>query len=401
MGGDIIKESEGVLEVRNLKKYFPIKKGFLVKKVVGYVKAVDDISFKIKKGTTFALVGESGCGKTTTAKTILRLHQPTAGRIFVNGVDTTYYFMKSSEIRKYIKETFIRRFEKLKSSDNVEKLPEDERELFEKYGELGVNNFLNWMHEEVKRNLNNVKEKRLNFRRNIQIVFQDPMNSLNPRMTVGEIITEPILFHGIAKDKKEAYDMAAELLKSVGLKTYHLDRYPHQFSGGQRQRIAIARAISINPEIIILDEPTSALDVSVQAQIINLFLELQEKYGFTYLFISHDLGLVRFISQEVAIMYLGRIVEIGDTDEIFDNPAHPYTKALLSAVPIPDPKIERKRERIILQGGVPSPIVRPTGCFFHPRCPWKIQGRCDVEYPPIVRIKENHYVACHLPLENS
>jgi len=384
-----------------LKKYFPIRKGFLVKKIVGYVKAVDDISFKIKKGTTFALVGESGCGKTTTAKTILRLHQPTAGRIFVDGIDTTYYFMSPSEIKKYIKETFIKRFEELESSDGVENLPEDEKQLFDKFEELGSGDFLNWMYEEIKKNLDDIKEKRLNFRKKMQIVFQDPMNSLNPRMTVGEIITEPILFHGMAKDKKEAYDMAAELLKSVGLKTYHLDRYPHQFSGGQRQRIAIARAISINPEIIILDEPTSALDVSVQAQIINLFLDLQEKYGFTYLFISHDLGLVRFISQEVAVMYLGRIVEMGDTDEIFDNPTHPYTKALLSAVPIPDPKIEKQRERIILQGGVPSPIVRPTGCFFHPRCPWKIQGRCDVEYPPMVKVKENHYVACYLPQENS
>ncbi|MCD6449378.1 MAG: ATP-binding cassette domain-containing protein, partial [Thermotogaceae bacterium] len=301
----------------------------------------------------------------------------------------------------YIRETLVNRFKKLKTSKDVESLSADEEELLKKYEEMGEKEFSKWMYEDIKKNLNNIRKKRLNFRKKIQIVFQDPMNSLNPRMTVGEIITEPILFHGIVKEKKEAYDIAAELLKNVGLKTYHLDRYPHQFSGGQRQRIAIARAISINPEIIILDEPTSALDVSVQAQIINLFLELQKKYGFTYLFISHDLGLVRFISQEVAVMYLGRIVEMGDTDEIFDNPVHPYTKALLSAVPIPDPKVERQRERIILQGGVPSPIVRPTGCFFHPRCPWKIAGKCDVEYPPVVKVEDNHYVFCYLPQENS
>ncbi len=387
---------ETVLEVKRLKKYFPIRKGFLVKRIVGWVKAVDDISFSVEKRKTFAIVGESGCGKTTTAKTVLRLHQPTGGKIIVNGEDTTFLFMSKSEVRKYILENYVSKFESAMKNGGIESIPEDERRLFERFQELGRDRFISEMMREIEKNLGDVKKKRLAFRRNMQIVFQDPMSSLNPRMTVGEIITEPILFHGIAKDKKEAYDMAAELLKRVGLKTYHLDRYPHQFSGGQRQRIAIARAISINPQIIILDEPTSALDVSVQAQIINLFLELQEKYGFTYLFISHDLGLVRFISDQVAVMYLGRIVEMGDTEEIFDNPIHPYTKALLSAVPVPDPAVERKRERIILKGGVPSPINRPSGCFFHPRCPWKMEGKCEKEYPPMVKVKENHYVACYL-----
>ncbi len=373
----------------------------MVKRIVGYVKAVDDISFKVEKGKTFALVGESGCGKTTTAKTILRLHQPTAGRIFIKGVDTTYLFMSRFEKRRYIYENYIKRFESALNDGGAKSLNDDDLPFFEKFQELGRKDFMHYMLEYIDKEMSeklskDPTEARLKFRRSIQIVFQDPMNSLNPRMTVGEIITEPILFHGLAQNKKEAYDMAAELLKSVGLKTYHLDRYPHQFSGGQRQRIAIARAISINPEIIILDEPTSALDVSVQAQIINLFLDLQEKHGFTYLFISHDLGLVRFISHEVAVMYLGRIVEMGDTQEIFDNPIHPYTKALLSAVPIPDPKVERKRERIILPGGVPSPINRPSGCFFHPRCPWKIEGKCEKGYPPMVKVKENHYVACYL-----
>ena len=323
--------NEVILNVVDLKKYFPIKQGFLVKKTVAHVKAIDEISFHVVKGKTFALVGESGCGKSTVARTVLRVLNPTSGKIVFENTDI-------SNLR---------------------------------YAQL------------------------LPFRRRMQIVFQDPMGSLNPRMTVGQIVTEPMLFHKVVKNKKEAYEKAASILNTVGLKSFHLDRYPHQFSGGQRQRIAIARAISIEPDFLILDEPTSALDVSVQAQIINLLLKFQQEYGFSYLFISHDLGLVRFISDTVGIMYLGRIVERGVTNEVFDKPLHPYSRALLSACPVPDPRVERGRQRIILKGGVPSPIVRPQGCFFHPRCPYKTDV-CEKEYPEFRKVSKNHWVACHL-----
>ena len=323
--------NEVVIRVQNLKKYFPIYKGFLVKKHVADVKAVDDVSFEVKKGETFALVGESGCGKTTTARVMLRLIDPTDGKIEIMGTD-------------------------------ISRLS---------------------------------KEELLPFRRKMQIVFQNPIGSLNPRMTVGQILTEPMLFHKIVNSKEEADQKAIELLRMVGLKPFHMDRYPHQFSGGQKQRIAIARALSVDPEIIYLDEPTSALDVSVQAQIVNLLLKFQEELGLTYVFISHNLALVRFISHQVAVMYLGKIVEMGDVNEVFDNPVHPYTKALLSASPIPDPAIEKKRKRIILTGNVPSPIARPSGCFFHPRCPFKMPI-CEKEYPEMKSVSSNHQVACHL-----
>jgi len=326
-----VSEKNVIVKVVGLKKHFPIKQGFFVKRTVAHVKAVDGVDFEIKKGETFALVGESGCGKTTVGRTILRLIDPTDGRIFFDGTD-------------------------------ISKLG---------YKEL------------------------LPFRRRMQIVFQDPMSSLNPRMTVGQIVTEPMLFHKVVETKEEANKRAKELMEMVGLKTFHLDRYPHQFSGGQRQRIAIARAIAIQPEFIVLDEPTSSLDVSVQAQIINMFLDFQERFHFSYLFISHNLGLVRFISQRVAIMYLGRIVEMGDSEEIFSQPLHPYSKALLSATPVPDPKVEKARKRIILTGGVPSPINRPSGCFFNPRCPFKMEV-CEKEYPQLIQILNDHWVACHL-----
>lgn len=326
-----MSEKNVIVKVVGLKEYFPIKQGFFVKRTVAHVKAVDGVDFEIKKGETFALVGESGCGKTTVGRTILRLIDPTDGRIFFDGTD-------------------------------ISKLG---------YKEL------------------------LPFRRRMQIVFQDPMSSLNPRMTVGQIVTEPMLFHKVVETKEEANKRAKELMEMVGLKTFHLDRYPHQFSGGQRQRIAIARAIAIQPEFIVLDEPTSSLDVSVQAQIINMFLDFQERFHFSYLFISHNLGLVRFISQRVAIMYLGRIVEMGESEEIFSQPLHPYSKALLSATPVPDPKVEKARKRIILTGGVPSPINRPSGCFFNPRCPFKMEV-CEKEYPQLIQILNDHWVACHL-----
>jgi oligopeptide/dipeptide ABC transporter ATP-binding protein len=323
--------NEVFIRVQNLKKYFPIYKGFLVKKHVADVKAVDDVSFEVKKGATFALVGESGCGKTTTARVMLRLIDPTDGKIEIMGTE-------------------------------ISRLS---------------------------------REELLPFRRKMQIVFQNPIGSLNPRMTVGQILTEPMLFHKIVISKEEADQKAIELLRMVGLKPFHMDRYPHQFSGGQKQRIAIARALSVDPEIIYLDEPTSALDVSVQAQIVNLLLKFQEELGLTYVFISHNLALVRFISHQVAVMYLGKIVEMGDVNEVFDNPVHPYTKALLSASPIPDPAIEKKRKRIILTGNVPSPIARPSGCFFHPRCPYKMPI-CEKEYPEMKSVSSNHQVTCHL-----
>ncbi|MEN3042318.1 MAG: ABC transporter ATP-binding protein, partial [Fervidobacterium sp.] len=325
------KAKETIIRVEKLKKYFPIYKGFLIKKHVADVKAVDEVSFEVKRGETFALVGESGCGKTTTARTMLRLIDPTDGKIEVLGKD-------------------------------ISRLSRDEL---------------------------------LPFRRKMQIVFQNPIGSLNPRMTVGQILTEPMLFHKIVQNQQEANDKAVELLKMVGLKPFHMDRYPHQFSGGQKQRIAIARALSVDPEIIYLDEPTSALDVSVQAQIVNLLLKFQADLGLTYVFISHNLALVRFISHKVAVMYLGKIVEMGDVNEVFDNPIHPYTKALLSASPIPDPAIEKKRKRIILTGNVPSPIARPKGCFFHPRCPFRMDI-CDKEYPEMKAISSNHQVTCYL-----
>ncbi|MFN4223721.1 MAG: ABC transporter ATP-binding protein [Fervidobacterium nodosum] len=325
------KNNEVIIKVENLKKYFPIYKGFLMKKHVADVKAVDDVSFEVKRGETFALVGESGCGKTTTARVMLRLIDPTDGKIEVLGTD-------------------------------ISKMS---------------------------------REELLPFRRKMQIVFQNPIGSLNPRMTVGQILTEPMLFHKIVQNQQEANEKAVELLKMVGLKAFHMDRYPHQFSGGQKQRIAIARALSVDPEIIYLDEPTSALDVSVQAQIVNLLLKFQQELGLTYVFISHNLALVRFISNNVAVMYLGKIVEMGDVNEVFDNPIHPYTKALLSASPIPDPAIEKKRKRIILTGNVPSPIARPSGCFFHPRCPFRMDI-CEKEYPQMKSVSSNHQVSCYL-----
>ncbi|MGC8819924.1 MAG: ABC transporter ATP-binding protein [Fervidobacterium sp.] len=324
-------KNEVIIRVENLKKFFPIYKGFLIKNHVADVKAVDDVSFQVKRGETFALVGESGCGKTTTARVMLRLIDPTDGKIEIFGTDISKFS----------------------------------------------------------------REELLPFRRKMQIVFQNPIGSLNPRMTVGQILTEPMLFHKIVQNQQEANEKAVELLKMVGLKPFHMDRYPHQFSGGQKQRIAIARALSVDPEIIYLDEPTSALDVSVQAQIVNLLLKFQEELGLTYVFISHNLSLVRFISNDVAVMYLGKIVEMGNVNEVFDNPVHPYTKALLSASPIPDPAIEKKRKRIILTGNVPSPIARPNGCFFHPRCPFKMDI-CEKEYPQMKSISSNHQVACHL-----
>ena len=315
-----------LLEVRNLRKYYPVTKGFIFQRQVGAVKAVDDVSFFIRKGETLGLVGESGCGKTTTGRVILRLQEPTHGEALFEG-----------------------------------------RDIFK----LGK--------EELRR-----------LRRDMQIIFQDPYSSLNPRMTVGDIIGEPLEIHKLARGK-EKVRRVQELLEVVGLSPYHANRYPHEFSGGQRQRIGIARALAVNPKLIIADEPVSALDVSIQAQVLNLLEELQREFGLTYLFIAHDLSVVKHISDRIAVMYLGRIVELAAADELFSNPQHPYTEALLSAVPIPNP--EMRRERIILPGDVPSPINPPAGCRFHTRCLYA-QPSCKVDDPAFADIGGGHYVAC-------
>lgn len=319
--------SEPLLKVNNLKKYFPVNKGWLERKK-SYVHAVDGISFTIGKGETLGLVGESGCGKSTTGRLILKLLEPTEGEIYFNG----------------------REISRLK--------------------------------------VNQMRELRKEF----QMVFQDPYASLNPRMTVGEIVAEPLIVHNLIVGKeKDRY--VHELLELVGLSAYHAKRYPHEFSGGQRQRIGIARALSVNPKLIVADESVSALDVSVQSQILNLLQDLQKNLGLTYLFISHDLSVVEHISNRVAVMYLGRLVEIADKDSLFDEPMHPYTQALLSAVPIANPRI--KRERIILEGDLPSPSNPPTGCVFHPRCPFKMEI-CKADVPQLQEVKPGHISACHL-----
>ncbi|PNQ06177.1 peptide ABC transporter ATP-binding protein [Mesotoga sp. SC_NapDC3] len=376
-----------LLEVRNLKKYFPVKQGFLIERVVGFVKAVDDVSFSVDRGKTIGIVGESGCGKTTIGKSIIRLHEVTDGEMLIDEEDTTFYFMKKRRAKQYLKEKYFDT-EKFNNGDGVGFEP-FEKKMYEIYNSVNKDSS-----KAIDILFDKSDHKKKLLRQKAQIVFQDPMSSLNPRMTVGQMLTEPLLFHKLAKDLDEAVEMVKELLVQVGLKQYHVDRYPHQFSGGQRQRIAVARAISVNPDLIVLDEPTSALDVSVQAQIVNLFEKLQEQLNAGYVFISHNLSLVRFISQEVSVMYLGRIVEQGNSESIFSSPLHPYTKALLAAAPIPDPKKKRNRKDLV-GGQVPSPINRPSGCFFNPRCKYRMDI-CTKEYPPMFKADENHYVACHL-----
>ncbi|PMQ02276.1 MAG: peptide ABC transporter substrate-binding protein [Dictyoglomus sp. NZ13-RE01] len=320
-----------LLEVKNLKKYFPIKRGIIFSKHVGDVKAVDDVSFYIKKGETVGLVGESGCGKSTVARVIIRLLEPTDGKIIFEGQD-------------------------------IASIPqEDLRKL----------------------------------RKDMQIIFQDPYSALNPRMTVSEIIGEPLVVHKIVKNNKEKEKRVQELLELVGLAPYHANRYPHEFSGGQRQRIGIARALALNPKFIVADEPTSALDVSVRAQIINLMQDLQKEFGLTYLFISHDLSVIRHICDRILVMYLGKLVEISNNEDLYNNPLHPYTQALLSAVPIPDPEVAQRRKRVILTGDVPSPVNPPSGCRFHPRCPYAMDICSKVE-PTLKEVQPGHYTACHL-----
>lgn len=319
--------SENILEVKDLKKYFPIKAGVL-QKTVGNVKAVDGVSFNIKKGTTLGLVGESGCGKTTVGRTLLRLQPPTSGSVIFDNKDI--FKLKTKELRKT--------------------------------------------------------------RPDMQLIFQDPYSSLSPRMPVGEIIGEGVREHGIVS-KAEYRDYIMKIMEECGLQKHHIDRYPHEFSGGQRQRICIARALALNPKIIVADEPVSALDVSIQAQIINLLKDLQRERSLTYLFISHDLSVVEHISDEVGVMYLGSLVEMASREEIFKNPMHPYTKALFSAVPVPDPTV--KMERIILEGDIPSPANPPKGCKFHTRCR-ECMEVCRNTPPTYKEYGEGHFVACHL-----
>lgn len=324
----VVHNEENILEVNKLKKYFPIKDG-LIQKVVGYVRAVDGITFNIKRGTTMSLVGESGCGKSTAGRSILRLIGKSGGQVLFNGKEI--YDMDKKELR--------------------------------------------------------------DLRTKMQIIFQDPYSSLSPRLPIAEIIGEAVREHNIVP-KEEYDDYIDKIMKDCGLQPYHKDRYPHEFSGGQRQRICIARALALNPEFIVCDEPVSALDVSIQAQIINLLKDLQEKYKLTYLFISHDLSVVEHISDTIGVMYLGDLVEYGTKEDIFSNPCHPYTKALLSAIPTPDPNV--KMNRIVLEGSIPSPANPPKGCKFHTRCKDCIKGVCDQKRPEPIMLSDSHYVVCHL-----
>jgi oligopeptide transport system ATP-binding protein len=322
--------SEVLLQVENLVKYFPVGGG-MFSKPAGLVRAIDGVSFTLNRGETLGLVGESGCGKTTTGRCILQLERPTSGRIVFEGVDLT------------------------------------------KLDEAALRTV----------------------RRRVQVIFQDPYSSLNPRMTIGQILAEPLKVHGIVPDPENRQARVQELLEQVGLLPQHAKRYPHQLSGGQRQRVGIARALAMEPSLLICDEPVSALDVSIQAQIINLLEDLQTRLGLTYLFIAHDLSVVRHISDRVAVMYLGKIVEIADRTALYEEPLHPYTRALLSAVPIPDPAVEATRERTVLRGEVPSPLKPPPGCVFHPRCPIAVD-RCSAELPTLRELRRAHSGACHL-----
>ena len=331
--------SDELVKVEHLKQYFPAG-GFGKNKK--YVKAVDDVSFTIKKGETLGLVGESGCGKTTTGRTLLRLYEPTAGRITYDG-EVIY--------------------------------------------DSGLVNEDGTKSKKVSANM-------LPYRRKMQIVFQDPYASLDPRMTVGDIVGEAIDIHKLAKDKQDRYNQIISLLEKVGLNSEHANRYPHEFSGGQRQRVGIARALAVNPEFIVCDEPISALDVSIQAQVVNMFEDLQESMGLTYLFIAHDLSVVKHISDRIGVMYLGKMVELADSYELCFNSMHPYTRSLISAIPVADPVVARANKRIVLEGDVPSPLNPPSGCRFRTRCPYADE-RCACEEPEFKEVTPGHWAACH------
>lgn len=332
-----IREDNVLMEVKGLKKYFPIQKG-LLRRTVGNVKAVDDVNFYVREGETLGLVGESGCGKSTAGRSIIRLYEPTAGQIF----------FKSRAL----------------GTD----------------GKAKVVNLLDLKPEEMKL-----------VRKEISMVFQDPINSLNPRMTVSDIVAEPMVIHGL-DNGAETEEIIIRLLERVGLRPDHLRRYPHEFSGGQRQRIGIARALSLNPRLVICDEPVSALDVSIQAQTLNLLQDLQKDFNLSYIFVAHDLSVVEHISDRVAVMYVGKVAEIADAQELYEHPLHPYTEALLSAVPKPDPLY--KSDRIVMQGDVADPSNPPSGCYFHPRCRYA-QEVCRLKTPEFRELKPDHFVACH------
>ncbi len=324
-----VRDAPELVRVEGLKQYYPVNRGVLFRRQVGAVRAVDGISFLIRRGETLGLVGESGCGKSSTGRAILQLQRPTAGRVFLDGVELTE--LKGGALRR--------------------------------------------------------------MRRRMQMIFQDPYASLNPRMTAGQILSEPLEIHQLARGRRQ--ERVRELMELVGLNPGYADRYPHEFSGGQRQRIGIARALALQPDFIICDEPVSALDVSIQAQVINLLEDLQERFGLTYLFIAHDLSMVRHISNRVAVMYLGRIVELAERDDLYESPLHPYTQALISAVPLPDPDLETRRRRIVLKGDPPDPADPPDGCNFCTRCPVAVD-RCHREDPPLQEVRPGHWAACHL-----
>jgi peptide/nickel transport system ATP-binding protein len=323
--------SETLVSVQDMKVHFPIKRGVFFDKTVGHVYAVDGVDLEIKRGETYGLVGESGCGKSTLGRAMLRLNEPTEGKMIFDGQD--FSALKGEDLRK--------------------------------------------------------------MRRRIQMVFQDPLSSLDPRQSVESILIEGLRAHDLDKGKESTNKRLRELLTAVGLPTTALRKYPHEFSGGQRQRIGIARALALEPDLIVADEPVSALDVSVQAQVVNLMEELQEQFGLTYLVIAHDLAVVKHISDRVGVMYLGGLVEEATSEDLYAEPLHPYTRALLSAIPVPDPVVEDRRERILLAGDLPSPANPPTGCRFHTRCPWRQQTRCDTERPALRELKPGHKVACH------
>ncbi|SHH41419.1 ABC transporter ATP-binding protein [Thermosipho atlanticus] len=376
-----MSEKKVLVKVDNLVKHFPIRAG-VFKRIVAWVRAVDDISFEIYEGETLGMVGESGCGKTTAGMTLLRLYEPTSGRIIVDNEDTTFYFMPRFKAKQYLKKTYIRKFK----TENPETFTGIDKKYYEIYKDSGEKGFYDVL-------LSNLNEKRSEFRKTMQIVFQDPYSSLNPRIRIKTIVSEGPVMHKVIK-KSEIIEKVKSALEEVGIHGDHMYRFPHQFSGGQRQRIGIARALLMNPKLIVADEAVAALDVSIRSQVINLMLDLQKKHNLTYLFISHDLSVIKYISDRIIVMYLGKIVEDASKKDLFDEPLHPYTRALMSAIPVPNP--EYKKKRIILKGDVPSPVNPPSGCRFHPRCP-VAKEICAKEEPQLREITPGHKVACHFP----